>query len=156
MFWSNVWPLSIYWVVVFVCCYVVVEFGQNYLYDETTPAAGLKVAIGSLILAGILMYTRSRLDTMFTERIDRTILQAIAWFAVFTMIFRFQPVHGGVIGIVAMCIISVLATMAVDSTSTSTQLTVRQPRVNRKPPRRPSVYIAPVEKKDEATAPTKE
>lgn len=150
MFWSILWPLAIYWLVVFVCCYVVVEFGQNYLYDETTPAAGVKVAIGSLILAGLLMYTRSRLDTMFTERIHLTILQAVVWFAVFTLILRFQPVHGGVIGIVAMCIISVLATMAVDSTSTSTQLVVRRPRVNQKPPRRPSVYVAPVEEKKSA------
>jgi hypothetical protein len=152
MFWSILWPLAIFWLVVFVCCFAVVEFAQNYLYEEKTPAAGLKVLAGSLILAGLLTYTRTRLDTMFTDRIGLTIIQAVVWFAVFTLIFRFQPLHGAVIGIIAMCVISVLATMAVDSTSTSTQLVVRQPRVNRPAPRRPSVYVAPVEQKQEAKA----
>lgn len=143
MFWSIIWPLLVSWLVLFVCCYTVVEFAQNYLYDETTPAVAVKVAFGSLLLAGALMYTRTRVDTMFTDQIGVTIVQAILWFGVFTLVFRFQPLHGGVIGIIAMCILSVLATMAVESMSTATQQPIRQPRKVSKPPRRPSVYVPP-------------
>lgn len=143
MFWSILWPLAIYWLVLFVCCYTILEFAQNYLYDEVTAGAPWKLAVGTLILASALMYTRTRLDTMFTSQIGPTILQAILWFGVFTLVFRFQPLHGGVIGIIAMCILTVLATMAVDSMSTSTQVSVRQRRSVSTPPRRPSVYVPP-------------
>lgn len=143
MFWSILWPLAIYWLILFVCCYTILEFAQNYLYDEVTAAAPWKLAVGTLVLAGAAMYSRTRLDTMFTSQIGLTILQAILWFGVFTLIFRFQPLHGGVIGILAMCILTVLATMAVDSMSTSTQVSVRQRRSVSTPPRRPSVYVPP-------------
>jgi hypothetical protein len=152
MFWSILWPLAIYWTVLFFCCYTILEFAQNYLYDEVTPGAPWKVAVGTFLLAAALMYTRTRLDTMFTSQIRSTIVQAILWFGVFTLVFRFQPVHGGVIGILAMCILSVLATMAVDSMSTATQASVRQPRSTSKPPRRPSVYVPPPSATKDAAA----
>jgi hypothetical protein len=152
MFWSILWPLAIYWLILFVCCYVILEFGQNYLYDEVTSAAPWKLAAGTLVLAGALMYTRTRLDTMFTSDLGFTVLQAILWFGVFTLIFRFQPLHGGVIGIVAMCILTALSTMAVDSMSTSTQVSVPQRRAVSTPPRRPSVYVPPAAEKKDAAA----
>ena len=46
---TYVWPLLIYWLLLFVACYIVVEYGQNYLYDEPTPNVALKVALGSLV-----------------------------------------------------------------------------------------------------------
>ena len=37
-------PFLIYWLVLFVLCYIVVEIGQDQLYDEVHPDVGLKVA----------------------------------------------------------------------------------------------------------------
>ncbi len=54
MLTAYVWPFLIYFVILFVVCYIVVEYGQNYFYDEVTPAAAAKVALGALILAAIL------------------------------------------------------------------------------------------------------
>ncbi len=53
-----IWPFLIYWLVLFVVCFVVVEFGHDQLYDEVTPHAGLKVAGGSLLLAILLTALR--------------------------------------------------------------------------------------------------
>lgn len=111
-------PLLVYWLVLFVVCYTIVEFGQNYLYDETTPRMGLKVAAGSLLLAALLTWTRTTFDTMLTTDLPWSTLQAIAWFAVFTLIFQFQPLHGAVLGIVSMLVIAGLASIAVDSLTT--------------------------------------
>lgn len=105
----------IYWVILFAACFVLVEFAQNYLYDETTPSVGLKVAAGSFVLAALLAWTRPSFDTMFTTGAGSTVLSAIAGFAVFTLIFRFQPLHGAVLGVVSMLIISGIASIAVDS-----------------------------------------
>lgn len=112
---SLILPFLVYWVILFVACYIVVEWGQNYLYDEATPAAGLKVAIGTLIFAAILTWARTRFDTMLTSELSWTVLQAIVWFAVFTLIFRFQPVHAFAIGVVAFLLLSGIATLAISS-----------------------------------------
>lgn len=114
-FLAILWPFLVYWLVLFVSCYIVVEYGQNYLYDETTPGVGWKVALGSALLAGLMTWTRTSYDTMFTAEFAWTALQAIAWFAVFTLIFRFQPLHGFAIGIVTMLLISGMATLGVTS-----------------------------------------
>ena len=39
---SLVWPFLIYWLVIFVACFVVVEIAQDQLYDEVTPRRRLE------------------------------------------------------------------------------------------------------------------
>ncbi|HEU5115884.1 MAG TPA: hypothetical protein VFT74_04340, partial [Isosphaeraceae bacterium] len=108
-------PFLIYWLILYVACYITVEFGQNYLYDETTPMAWLKVAIGSALLAALLTYTRTGFDIILTEGFGWSVLQAMAWFVVFTLVFRFQPLHAFAIGVCAFFIVASTATLAVDS-----------------------------------------
>ena len=96
---TIIWPLLIYWLVMFVACFVVVELGHDQLYDEVTPHAGLKVAGGSLLIAILLTTLRAKglaasYDSMFTTNIIWTVLQGIVWFGVFTLIFQFHPWHG--------------------------------------------------------------
>ncbi|MBX6314216.1 MAG: hypothetical protein IRY99_15085 [Isosphaeraceae bacterium] len=134
---QYLWPFLIYWLILFVLCYIVTEFAQNYLYDETTPAVGLKVGLGTMILAAVLTYTRSSFDTMFTSELGTTVVQAIIWFAVFTLVFRFQPQHGAAIGILTMLVVAGLATLGVDSLSSSRQRTLRPIAEPSKPLRRP-------------------
>jgi drug/metabolite transporter (DMT)-like permease len=117
---AIVWPLLIYWLVLFVACYVVVEIGQDQLYDEVTPRAGLKVLGGSLLLAVLLTALRkyehpASFDSMFTTNIAWTLLQGVIWFAVFTLIYQFHPWHALGLGIATMLMVSGLATMGVDS-----------------------------------------
>lgn len=134
--WSILAALVIYWLVLFVACYVIVEFAQNYLYDETVAGVGWRVALGSFLLAAMLIWTRSTVDTMFTTEIGSTLLQAILWFAVFILIYRFQPVHGGAIGVAAMLLISGIATLAVDSLIRPGQPTLPPVRQSAPPIRR--------------------
>ncbi len=137
-------PFLIYELILFVACYIIVEYGQKYLYDEAPPSQGLRVALGSLILAALLTKTRSNFATMFTDDIAWTVLQAIVWSGVFILVFRFQPWHGLGFGVATMLVLVGLSTIAVDS------LTVRTrsgDRIDtsvpvRPPPRRPS-YSAP-------------
>ena len=109
------WPFLLYWLILFVTCYIVTEYSQKYLYDEATPLVGLKVLLGTALLAALLVKTRSRYDTMFTNELGWTVIQAIAWFAVFTLVFRFNPQHGAALGIATMLVVTGLATMGVDS-----------------------------------------
>jgi len=115
-----VWPFLIYWLVLFVACFVVVEIGQDQLYDEVTPRAGLKVAAGSLVIAVLMTALRAKgfaasFDSMFTSNIASTLLQGVVWFVVFTLIFQFHPWHALGLGVVTMLLVSGLATMGVDS-----------------------------------------
>jgi hypothetical protein len=117
---SHIWPLLIYWLVMFVACFVVVEIGQDQLYDEVTPRAGLKVAAGSLLIALLLTALRAygfpaSFESMFTTNITWTLLQGVVWFAVFTLIFQFHPWHALGLGIATMLLVSGLATMGVES-----------------------------------------
>jgi hypothetical protein len=117
---SLIWPLLIYWLVMFVACFVVVEAGQDQLYDEVTPHAGLKVAAGSLLIAMLLTTLRyygfpASFESMFTTNIAWTLLQGVVWFAVFTLIFQFHPWHALGLGIATMLLVSGLATMGVES-----------------------------------------
>ena len=117
---SLIWPLLIYWLVIFVACFVVVEVGQDQLYDEVTPRVGLKVAGGSLLIAALLTTLRAygfaaSFESMFTSNIAWTLLQGVVWFAVFTLIFQFHPWHALGLGVATMLMVSGLATMGVDS-----------------------------------------
>ncbi len=117
---TLIWPLLIYWLVVFVACFVVVEIGQDQLYDEVTPRAGLKIAGGSLLIALLLTWLRFRgdpvsYDSMFTSNIAWTLLQGIVWFGVFCLIYQFHPWHALGLGVATMVLVSGLATMGVES-----------------------------------------
>ncbi|HZW35177.1 MAG TPA: hypothetical protein VFF52_30930 [Isosphaeraceae bacterium] len=112
--------LLIYWLAMFVACFVVVEIGHDQLYDEVTPHAGLKVAGGSLLIALLLTVLKSynlpaSYESMFTTNIAWTVLQGIVWFGVFTLIFQFHPSHALGLGLVTMLLVTGLATMGVDS-----------------------------------------
>jgi hypothetical protein len=117
---TFIWPLLIYWLVIFVACFVVVEAGQDQLYDQVTPHAGLKVTGGSLLIALLLTWLKVRgqpasYDSMFTSNFAWTVLQGIVWFGVFTLIFQFHPWHALGLGLVTMVLVSGLATMGVES-----------------------------------------
>jgi len=117
---TFIWPLLIYWLVIFVACFVVVEVGHDQLYDQVTPRAGLKVATGSLLIALLLTWIKVRgepvsYESMFTTNFAWTVLQGIVWFGVFTLIFQFHPWHALGIGLITMVMVSGLATMGVES-----------------------------------------
>ena len=112
---AIIWPLLIYWLVMFVVCYIITEVAQDQLYDEVTPRVGLKVALASFILAALLTWLRPSFDTMFTANIAWTVLQGIVWFAVFTLILQFHPWHALAIGVLTMLIVPGAATLGVDS-----------------------------------------
>ena len=117
---TLVWTLLIYWLVVFVACFVVVEIGQDQLYDQVTPRAGFKVLAGSLLIAMLLTWFKYRntpasFESMFTTNIMWTVLQGIIWFVVFMFVFQFHPWHALGLGIMTMLLVSGLATMGVDS-----------------------------------------
>ncbi|WP_406695430.1 hypothetical protein V5E97_30845 [Singulisphaera sp. Ch08] len=117
---AIIWPLLIYWLAMFIASYMIVEFGQDFFYDEVTPRAGLKVGLGSFLLAALLTWLRPSYDTMFTSDLPWTVLQAIVWFAVFTLIYQFHPQHALAIGTVALLLIPGVATMGVQSLMTPT------------------------------------
>ncbi len=117
---TLVWPLLIYWLVLFVVCFMLVEIGHDQLYDQATPRAGWKVAGGSLALAALLTALRAygfpaSFESMFTTNIGWTVLQGVVWFLVFMFIFQFHPWHALGLGVVTMILVSGLATMGVDS-----------------------------------------
>jgi hypothetical protein len=118
--WTIILPLLIYWLVLFVACFVVVEVGHDQLYDEVTPHAGLKVAGGSLLIAALLTILRFKgmaasYESMFTTNIIWTVLQGLVWFGVFTLIFQFHPWHALGLGLATMLLVTGLATMGVES-----------------------------------------
>jgi hypothetical protein len=112
---SMIWPLLIYWLVFFVACFVVVEIGQDQLYDEVTPYVGWKVAGGSLILAILATIFKPSYETFLTSEIHWTALQAIVWFLVFMFILQFHPWHALAAGLVTMVMVMGLATLGVDT-----------------------------------------
>src|SRR4051794_31099420 len=99
---AILWPFLIYWLVMFVLSYIAVEIGQDQLYDEVTPKSGLKVALGSFLIAAMLTYFHPSFDSMFTENIAYTVLQAIVWVGVFPFIYQFHPPHAAAIAIPLM------------------------------------------------------
>jgi len=110
---SFLWPFLIYAVVSFVVSYILVEYGQKYLYDEVTPFPALKVAAGALIMAGMMTWTRSSFDTMFTADLPRTALMALVWATIFVLIYRFQPLHGAAFALATVLLLPGLSSMAV-------------------------------------------
>jgi hypothetical protein len=112
--------LLIYWLVMFVLSYIAVEIGQDQLYDEVTPMAGLKVAGGSLLLAIMLTYFHPTFESMFTTGLIWTVLQALVWIGVFLFIYQFHPWHALAIALPLMLIASGFATMGVDSVTKPT------------------------------------
>jgi hypothetical protein len=117
---ALIWPFLIYWLVIFVACFVVVEIAQDQLYDEVTPRVGLKVTGGSALIAVVLTALRyygvaASFESMFTTNIAWTLLQGVIWFGVFTLILQFHPWHALGIGTATMLMVSGLATMGVES-----------------------------------------
>ncbi len=118
--WTLILPLLIYWLVLFVACFVVVEIGHDQLYDEVTPHAGIKVLGGSLVIAAVLTTLRAKglpasYESMFTTNIIWTVLQGMVWVGVFMLIFQFHPWHALGIGLATMLLVTGLATMGVES-----------------------------------------
>jgi len=124
---ATIWALLIYWLVIFVGCFVVIEIGQDQLYDEVTPHVGLKVTGGSLLLALLLTWLRPSYDSMFTTSLTSTVLQALVWVGVFILIFQFHPWHALGLGIATMLLVSGLATMGVNSILSPTPASVSRP-----------------------------
>lgn len=150
-FLSVLWPFLFYWLVLFAVCYAVVEFGQNYLYDETTPNAPLKVALGAAVLAAILTWTKTSYDTMLTRDFGKTVVLAIAAFVVFTLVFRFQPWHGLGVGIATILLLSGFATMGIDSFVNRNRPLSPTVRTPARPLRRPAT-TAPIAPPPESAA----
>jgi thiol:disulfide interchange protein len=140
---AYVVPLLIYWLVLFVLCYIVVEVGQDQLYDEVTPRVGLKVAFGTLLLAMLLTWLRPSLDKMLTSDIAWTVLLALAGFGVFTLVFQFQPQHAAWIGALTMVLSSGLATLGVDSLTKPRPVATSRPVEQAKPIRKSLSPLAP-------------
>ena len=140
---AYVVPLLIYWLVLFVLCYIVVEVAQDQLYDEVTSRVGLKVAFGTLLLAMLLTWLRPSLDRMLTSDIAWTVLLALAGFGVFTVILQFQPQHGAWIGALTIVLSSGLATLGVDSLTRPTPAASARPVEQAKPIRRSLSPTAP-------------
>lgn len=141
--WTIFWTLLIYWLAAFVGCFIVVEIAQDALYDETTPRAGLKVAGGSFLLAALMTYYHPSFETMFTTGVGYTILQAIVWFAVFTLILQFHPWHALGLSLLTLVLVAPLATMGVDSVLSPTPQTVRRPAASANKPVRESLAPPP-------------
>ena len=108
-------PLLIYWLVIFVVCFAIMEVAQDQLYDEVTPHAGLKVTVGSLALAGMATWLRPSFETLLTTNIVWTLLSAVVWFLVFLFVFQFHPPHALFLSLPTMIMVTGLATMGVDS-----------------------------------------
>ncbi|ODT99078.1 MAG: hypothetical protein ABS79_04940 [Planctomycetes bacterium SCN 63-9] len=113
--WLYLVRLLIYWMAIFVSCFAVTEVAQDQLYDEVTPRAGLKISIGALLLAILMVFLPPSYETMFTSDIAWTLLHLIAWFGVFTLIFQFHPPHALGLSIATFFLISGFATMGVES-----------------------------------------
>jgi len=134
---AIVWPFVIYFLVFFVACYATCEVFQDWFYDEVTPRVGLKVAVGSVILAGLATWLKPSFDTMFTSDFAWTALQAIAWFGVFVLALQFHPPHALALSLVLMVLVCGLATMGVESlTRPSRTVAPVRSRTNNQPIRK--------------------
>ena len=123
---ATLWAFLIYWLVVFVGCYVVIG-------DRSGPALRRGHAPRRAQGGGRVAPPRARcwrrsitdgppasFDSMFTTNIIWTVFQAIVWFGVFTLIFQFHPWHALGLGIATMLLVQGLATMGVNSMLTPT------------------------------------
>jgi hypothetical protein len=133
---ALLWPFLIYSAIAFVVSYILVEYGQKYLYDEVTSYPALKVGAGALIMGALLTWKQPSFDTMFTAELHWTALLAIIWAIVFILIFQFQPLHGALFALAAVLILPGLATMAVKGATTPTPNPNTVPRTTAKPLRK--------------------
>jgi hypothetical protein len=131
-----IWAFLLYTFICFVISYVLVEYGQRYLYDEVTHYAGLKVLGGAAIMGLLLTWTRSSFATMFTTDLPYTALMALVWAGVFVLIFRFQPLHGALFAAAAVLLLPGLATIAVEGTTRERPNPATVTQGKAKPPRR--------------------
>jgi hypothetical protein len=113
---SLILSFLLYTFICFVVSYILVEYGQRYLYDEVTPYVGLKVLGGAAVMGAVLTWTRSSFDTMFTADVPYTALMALLWAGVFILAYRFQPLHGALFALAAVLLLPGLATIAVEGT----------------------------------------
>jgi hypothetical protein len=113
-------PFFVYWLAFFVVCYITTEMFADQLYDEVPKFIGFRVAAGSLILALLAAWLHPSFETLFTANLAWTALQAIAWVAVYILLFQFHPWHGLAIGLITMLLIPGVATMGVDNLMTPT------------------------------------
>lgn len=114
---STILPFLGYWLILYVACYILLEFAQNYLYDEVTPGMPWKVAAGTLIFAVLLTIFRTSFETLFMPEPHWSALQALVWFAVFVFVFRFHILHAAGISLIAFVVLSGAATLAINSMS---------------------------------------
>ncbi len=105
----------IYAIVLYVAQYIVIEYAQKYLYDETTSLLGWRILAGTILFSAILTFTRTGFDRMFTDDLGATVLQAIVWFGVFTLLYQFHPPHAATISLGMLLIVPGIATIASDS-----------------------------------------
>jgi hypothetical protein len=155
-FFGILWPFLIYYVILFVVSYVVVEYGQNYLYDEVTPGVATKVALGALVLASILTWSRTNFFSMFTTEISSSVLLAIAWVGVFILVYRFHPWHGFGLAMATLLIFAGMSTIVVDSMLTPRPAGRLDTAVEgNKPLRRPSYGTSTTPQPEAAPAPKK-
>lgn len=105
----------IYWLACFAACYLVVEQAQNYYYDEPTEGYPWKVAIGSFVMAVLATRLPPDFSTMFSSSFHWTLLHAIVWFVIFTLLFQFHGRHALIWSLATLLTIPGLATMAIDS-----------------------------------------
>lgn len=126
----------LYTFIAFVVSYILVEYGQKYLYDEATPYLALKVLAGALVMGALMTWRRSSFDTMFTADLPYTALMAIAWAGVFILIFRFQPVHGAMFAVATVLLLPGMATIVVQSVTTPRPNPATVPRTTSKPIRK--------------------
>ena len=112
---ANILPFVFYWLLLFAVCFIAVEYGQTYFYDEATPSAALKVTLGSAILAIILTVTRPSYDKMITSNI----LERSSWRSRRSWCshscFGSTPWHGAALGIGSILLLAGMATMALES-----------------------------------------
>ncbi len=112
---ANLWAFLIYWMVFFAACMFVVELMQDWFYDEVTPHSGWKVSGGTIIFALMATWLKPSFDTMFTNEVHWTLLQALVWVIVFALVFQFHPWHAVGLALVTMAMVCGLATMGVES-----------------------------------------
>jgi peptidoglycan/LPS O-acetylase OafA/YrhL len=117
MFW--LWTFLIYWLLLFVACYIVTEVGQNHFYDEVTPFAWLKVGGSTLLLASALAWWDPSSVDLFTNEIWLLAMVAVAGFVLFVVAMQFHASHAIMLGPAVVVLVSITAAMAVDSLKTS-------------------------------------
>jgi len=130
---ALVWSFLVYTLILYVVSYILVEYGQKYLYDEVPPYVALKVGIGAVILAAVLTWTKSSFDTMFTADLLKTVVLALVWAGVFILVYRFQPVHGALFALALVMLVPGLATMVVQGATNTRPDATRAASAPKKP-----------------------